>query len=170
MNSPHQQTPIRNNGLHLVYVRRKPESEHHKNTICNNKSKHLPITLSEQDDNNQQQEQSPMKDSPINIPETSSALPSVTDITSNSHQLDYTKKLSVQNWEERYLLLQNFLKAVDQSTQDDYLQMLRSLSSVDLSRLAVELERRTIRLSMEEAKEVRRAKIFDAQWISDSNK
>lgn len=133
MNSPHQQTPIRNNGLHLVYVRRKPESEHHKNTICNNKSKHLPITLSEQDDNNQQQEQeqeqeqkeqSPMKDSPIHIPETSSALPSVTNITSNSHQLDYTKKMSVQNWEERYLLLQNFLKAVDQSTQDDYLQSM----------------------------------------------
>ncbi|CAH1414339.1 unnamed protein product [Lactuca virosa] len=140
MNSPHQQTPIRNNGLHLVY-----------------------------DDNNQQQEQeqeqkqSPMKDSPIHIPEPSSALPSVTNITSNSHKLDYTKKLSVQNWEERYVLLQNFLKAVDQSTQDDYLQ-------IDLSRLAVELERRTIRLSTEEAKEIQRAKIFDAQWIADSNK
>ncbi|KAL3843320.1 hypothetical protein ACJIZ3_000723 [Penstemon smallii] len=64
-------------------------------------------------------------------------------------------------WEERYCRLQSLLKMLDESDQDDYVQMLRSLSSVELSRHAVELEKRSIKLSLEEAKELQRVRLFD---------
>ncbi|KAF5727112.1 hypothetical protein HS088_TW22G00799 [Tripterygium wilfordii] len=54
------------------------------------------------------------------------------------------------HWEERYHQLQLYLKKLDQSNQEEYVQMLRSISSVELSRLAVELEKRSIQLSLEE--------------------
>ncbi|XP_058001871.1 uncharacterized protein LOC110640928 isoform X2 [Hevea brasiliensis] len=54
-------------------------------------------------------------------------------------------------WEDRYHQLQILLKKLDESDQEDYVQMLRSLSSVELSRHAVELEKRSIQLSLEEA-------------------
>ncbi|RVW48384.1 Zinc finger protein ZAT3 [Vitis vinifera] len=57
-----------------------------------------------------------------------------------------------QHWEERNLQLQRLLRKLDQSNQEDYLQMLRSLSSIELSRHAVKLERRSIQLSLEEGK------------------
>ncbi|XP_031743510.1 uncharacterized protein LOC101211824 isoform X2 [Cucumis sativus] len=53
-------------------------------------------------------------------------------------------------WEDRYHQLQLLLNKLDQSDQRDYLQVLGSLSSVELSRHAVELEKRSIQLSLEE--------------------
>ncbi|KAL6963606.1 hypothetical protein U1Q18_034616 [Sarracenia purpurea var. burkii] len=75
--------------------------------------------------------------------------------------LDYPKRMNNQQWEERYCQLQDSLKALDQTNQEDYVQMLRSLSSVELSRHAVELEKRSIQLSLEEAKEMQRVQLFD---------
>ncbi|CAN1307850.1 hypothetical protein LINPERPRIM_LOCUS27174 [Linum perenne] len=60
------------------------------------------------------------------------------------------------HWEERYRQLQVSLKKLDGSDHEDYIQMLRSISSVELSRHAVELEKRSIQLSLEEAKEIQR--------------
>ncbi|CAH1433499.1 unnamed protein product [Lactuca virosa] len=141
-----QQTPTNNKG-NLVYVRRKTESEHHKNSNCI-KPNDQPIKPHEHDEKNHEQK-NPINDSTISTHKD-------TKISSPSKGLS-----SIQQWEERYMRLQNFLKVLDLSNQDDYRQMLRSLTSVGLSRVAVELEKRSIQLSMEEAREVQRAKLVD---------
>lgn len=69
--------------------------------------------------------------------------------------------VSVNLREEQYGRLQSLLKMLDQSDQYEYVQMLRSLSSVELSRHAVELEKRSIKLSLEEAKEMQRVRFVD---------
>ncbi|CAN1770688.1 hypothetical protein LINPERHAP1_LOCUS11689 [Linum perenne] len=66
------------------------------------------------------------------------------------------REMKRERWEERYRQLQALLKKLDESDQKDYIQMLQSLSSVELSRHAVELEKRSIKLSLEEAKEIHR--------------
>ncbi|KAI3745278.1 hypothetical protein L1987_58389 [Smallanthus sonchifolius] len=149
-----QQTPASNNG-HLVYVRRKTESEQHKNSTCH-KANDQCSKLQEHDEKDH--EQHPMNDS-----EGVSGKTNITSPVADSSclQPNNAKGLNIQLWEERYYKLQNFLKALDSSNQDDYRQMLHSLSSVGLSRVAVELEKRSIQLSMEEAMEVRRAKLVD---------
>lgn len=58
-----------------------------------------------------------------------------------------------QDWKSRFLQLQMFLKKCDQSNQEEYVQKLRALPAVGRSRHAIELEKRAIKLSMEEAKE-----------------
>ncbi|KAD4982173.1 hypothetical protein R6Q59_001751 [Mikania micrantha] len=161
-----QQIPARNNG-HLVYVRRKTESDQQKNSTCNKENDQC-RKLHEHDKKNH--EQGPMNDSVMCIPDPepkiSEHVSEKTNTTSHVAdssclQLDNTKGLSIQHWEERYFKLQNFLKALDSSNQNDYHQMLRSLSSVGLSKVAVELEKRTIQLSMEEAREIQRSRLVD---------
>ncbi|XP_027356690.1 uncharacterized protein LOC113866013 [Abrus precatorius] len=71
------------------------------------------------------------------------------------------KGLKNLHWEERYQQMQMFLRKLDQSDQEDYIQMLQSLSSVELSKQAVELERRSIQLSLEEAKELQRVAVLN---------
>ncbi|XP_057769126.1 uncharacterized protein LOC130989199 isoform X2 [Salvia miltiorrhiza] len=70
------------------------------------------------------------------------------------------KMASVNIWEEQYSHLQSLLKTLDQSDQYEYVQMLRSLSSVELSRHAVELEKRSIKLSLDEGGPACRGLIF----------
>ncbi|CAA7399618.1 unnamed protein product [Spirodela intermedia] len=65
------------------------------------------------------------------------------------------------HWKERFLRLQTFLKACDQADQEEYIQMLRSLSSVARSKHAVELEKRAIHLLMEEGKELKRMQLLN---------
>ncbi|XP_058213838.1 uncharacterized protein LOC131325540 [Rhododendron vialii] len=99
----------------------------------------------------------------------SSGKPSVSPLPNSNHHpispaippLEYPKKMHSRHWEERYCQLQDLLKVLDQSNQEDYMQMLRSLSSVELSRRAIELEKRSIQLSLEEAKEIQRVRLFD---------
>ncbi|KAJ7978699.1 Integral membrane protein hemolysin-III-like protein [Quillaja saponaria] len=74
---------------------------------------------------------------------------------------DNPKGLKFLHWEERYHQLQMLLVKLDQSDQEDYIQMLRSVSSVELSRHAVELEKRSIQLSLEEAKELQRVGVLN---------
>jgi hypothetical protein len=71
------------------------------------------------------------------------------------------KKTNELNWEERFCRLQNLLKILDQSVHDGYVKMLQSLNSVELSRLAVELEKRSIHLSVQEVKEMQRIRQLD---------
>ncbi|KAL0365748.1 UNVERIFIED_CONTAM: hypothetical protein Sangu_0672400 [Sesamum angustifolium] len=68
---------------------------------------------------------------------------------------------NVKLWEERYRRLQSLLKMLDQSDQYEYVHLLRSLSSVELSRHAIELEKRSMKLSLEEAKEIERVGFID---------
>ncbi|KAL1554525.1 hypothetical protein AAHA92_15076 [Salvia divinorum] len=83
------------------------------------------------------------------------------DFNCRKHSPEDPATVSVNLWEEQYNRLQSFLKMLDQSDQYEYVQMLRSLSSVELSRHAVELEKRSIKLSLEEAKEMQRVRFVD---------
>ncbi|CAH9116199.1 unnamed protein product [Cuscuta epithymum] len=138
---------------HLVYVRRRPEMQ--------------------------------MKESSVGVPETIEIpKPSVVSSSSssekcntfssnfgNAHSLDTTKRAKLKQWEERCCQLQNVLNSLDQSKQEDYIQMLRSLSSVELSKHAVELEKRSIQLAFEEGKEMRWVKVLDVMgkdWKSSA--
>ncbi|KAG5248183.1 hypothetical protein OIU76_030386 [Salix suchowensis] len=64
-------------------------------------------------------------------------------------------------WEERYHQLQISLKKLDESDLDEYVQTLQSFSSVELSKHAIEVEKRSIQLSLEEAKEVQHVAILN---------
>ncbi|KAJ0966749.1 hypothetical protein J5N97_023666 [Dioscorea zingiberensis] len=64
-------------------------------------------------------------------------------------------------WKERFFQLQTFLKNCDQSGQEDYIRMLRSLSAVGRSQHAVELEKRAIHLLLEEVKELHRMRVLN---------
>ncbi|XP_021867275.1 uncharacterized protein [Spinacia oleracea] len=75
-------------------------------------------------------------------------------------------RIKKQNWEERYIQLQMYLKKLDQSSLEDHLQFLRSLSAVELSRHAVELEKQAIQLSLEQGKELQRVKALNVMGKS----
>lgn len=177
---------------HLVYVRRRPEGELSKTAANNNQSGVTDNPqlkkLSQHDEKTQTEVQ--MKEARY-IPEVSSisctpsgcslsTKPSVPPTTGESNNnlasvnvsnpqvtstrllSDNPKKVNFKHWEERYFQLQNLLHRLEQSKQEDYVQMLRSLSSVDLSNHAVELEKRSIRLALEEAKEAQRVRALDS--------
>ncbi|WCJ28930.1 hypothetical protein M5689_010597 [Euphorbia peplus] len=166
----------------LVYVRRKFETETSKSSGCDVRSTNDVSANSGQHDHVEETSQlktqikepkvtcfpafAPM---PIASSTTASAKPSVpfpVPDPSNKHvastplanNLKGTKNL---HWEERYHQLHVLLKKFDETDQEDYLQTLRSLSSVELSRHAVELEKRSIQLSLEEAKEMQRVGVLN---------
>nr|XP_011465576.1 PREDICTED: uncharacterized protein LOC105351797 isoform X3 [Fragaria vesca subsp. vesca] len=72
-----------------------------------------------------------------------------------------SKRSNDENRTERFLCLQNLLKLINESNQSEYIQMLRCLSSSELNRHAVELEKRSMLLSVEEAKEIQRMKVLN---------
>lgn len=82
-------------------------------------------------------------------------------VASSSLTKENSQGMKNLHWEERFMKLQQLLRSLDQADHKDYLQMLRSLSSVDLSWHAVELERRSIQLSLEEAKEMQRVGLLN---------
>ncbi|XP_057496367.1 uncharacterized protein LOC130781247 [Actinidia eriantha] len=170
----------------LVYVRRRPEAELAKSSVCNNISNGSDCQqarkLRGQDEVTEQRSQCVPEVAPIQRAALmcfSSAKPSVPSslekssnilqpadsnslpISSAITPLDYLKKMNSQHWDERYCQLQDLLKMLDKSNQEDYVQMLQSLSPVELSRHAVELEKRSIQLSLEEAKEMQRVQFLD---------
>ncbi|XP_031379782.1 uncharacterized protein LOC116194981 [Punica granatum] len=86
-----------------------------------------------------------------------------------SSPTENSKMVKNWDWEERYKQLQKLLSDLEQADHKDYLQMLRSLSSVDLSWHAVELEKRSIQLSLEEAKEMQRVALLNVLGKSVKN-
>ncbi|KAL3621535.1 hypothetical protein CASFOL_036447 [Castilleja foliolosa] len=62
---------------------------------------------------------------------------------------------------ERFARLQNFLKQCDEAKQSEYSKRLLHLSPLDLSKHAVELEKRTIQLAIEEGNEMQRMKTLN---------
>ncbi|XP_065877540.1 uncharacterized protein [Euphorbia lathyris] len=167
----------------LVYVRRKFETETSKSSICDVPSNNAVFLNSGQHERVEETSQSktqikepkvtcfsafaPM---PIASFTTTSGKPSVPfPVNSNTRfaptepnnnhvastpSTNNLKAMKNLHWEERYHQLHILLKKIDETDQEDYLQMLRSLSAVELSRHAVELEKRSIQLSLEEAKEM----------------
>ncbi|GAA0160937.1 hypothetical protein LIER_17375 [Lithospermum erythrorhizon] len=67
-----------------------------------------------------------------------------------------SKSTIEQRMSDRFIQLQQFLKQCDESRHRDYLVMLLRLSPPDLSRHAADLERRALRLKIEEGKELQR--------------
>ncbi|TXG65039.1 hypothetical protein EZV62_012033 [Acer yangbiense] len=183
---------------HLVYVRRRFETEVSKNSTSDNANINadcmLPRPVSHPENSHQKP---PIKEPKLAsfpalapLPVTSflspSGRPSVPLLgksglklaTAESNNRPVASTLvSVENsrgmknlpWEERYHRLQMLLKKLDQSDQVDYVQMLHSLSSVELSRHAVELEKRSIQLSLEEVKEVTRVEKLNVLGKSIKN-
>lgn len=75
------------------------------------------------------------------------------------HTLDV--KVDDQQLTEHFSRLQKFLKQCDEANQTDYIQMLLRLPPPELSRLAVDLEKRAIQLTIEEGKEMQRVKALN---------
>uniref|UniRef100_A0A0E0IN97 Uncharacterized protein n=1 Tax=Oryza nivara TaxID=4536 RepID=A0A0E0IN97_ORYNI len=71
------------------------------------------------------------------------------------------QRSSNQDWKERFIRLQAFLRNNEQSGQEEYIHMLRSLSSVGRSKLAIELENRAVKLLIEEGKELQKMKVLN---------
>ncbi|XP_062098099.1 uncharacterized protein LOC133803969 [Humulus lupulus] len=71
---------------------------------------------------------------------------------------------------ERFIHLQKVLKQCDESDQRDYIQMLLCLSPLELSRHAVELEKRSMQLSVEEAREIQRMRTMDILGTSSNDR
>ncbi|KAL3514937.1 hypothetical protein ACH5RR_021839 [Cinchona calisaya] len=168
----------------LVYVRRKPDS--HLGRSPASSSDHQcaagpdcshPGKAIDQDES-AHNKSLPSKDSRICSPQVSpipkppslgfsssrpTALPSLgnLDHLHSDPMLSSPTKSNTKHWEERSCKLNDLLKKLDQSDRLDYLEILRSLSSVELSKHAVELEKRSIQLSLEEAKELHRVQVLD---------
>ncbi|KAG9443116.1 hypothetical protein H6P81_018970 [Aristolochia fimbriata] len=70
-----------------------------------------------------------------------------------SSSMDKSQNKSNRHWKERYEDLQKYLKSCDESSREEYIQMLRSLSAAERSQHAIELEKRAIHLSFVEARE-----------------
>uniref|UniRef100_A0ACD5XYZ2 Uncharacterized protein n=1 Tax=Avena sativa TaxID=4498 RepID=A0ACD5XYZ2_AVESA len=68
------------------------------------------------------------------------------------------KRSSTQDWKQRFIRLQAFLRNNEQSGQEEYIRMLQSLSSVGRSKHAIELEKRAVNLLIEEGKELQKMK------------
>nr|GLL32365.1 uncharacterized protein LOC109169230 [Ipomoea trifida]GMD21327.1 Catalase isozyme 1 [Ipomoea batatas]GMD22904.1 Catalase isozyme 1 [Ipomoea batatas] len=62
---------------------------------------------------------------------------------------------------ERFANLQKILNQSDESFYSDYIKMLLRLSPIELSRHAVDLEKRAIQLAIDEGKEVNRGKALN---------
>lgn len=76
---------------------------------------------------------------------------------------------AMDNWNARFVQLQKYLKQCDSSNPEVYLQKLRSFSTDECSRRAVELERRAIQLMMEEGREIERVKDLNVLGKSGAN-
>ncbi|CAA0827730.1 Unknown protein [Striga hermonthica] len=134
---------------HIVYVRRKPEIDSKKSNICDTQIG-SPHSVKSAGPRVPAQRFTEVNKSMTCAPDAA-LLPMAFSPDSSS-----TRANVVASWEERYRCLQSLLKTLDQSNQE-YVQMLRLLSSVELSQQAVELEKRSMKLSVEEAKEIERA-------------
>ncbi|KAM0836485.1 hypothetical protein ACQ4PT_062298 [Festuca glaucescens] len=74
---------------------------------------------------------------------------------------DDLQRSSNQDWKQRFIRLQEFLRNKEQSGQEEYIRMLHSLSSVGRSKHAIELEKRAVNLLIEEGKELQKMKALN---------
>ncbi|KAG7639786.1 hypothetical protein ISN45_At02g040610 [Arabidopsis thaliana x Arabidopsis arenosa] len=89
-------------------------------------------------------------------PPPTKAPPQIPSSPAQAHAQEPTPTSHKLDWEERYLHLQMLLNKLNQSDRTDHVQMLWSLSSAELSKHAVDLEKRSIQFSLEEAREMQR--------------
>ncbi|KAK4278030.1 hypothetical protein QN277_015930 [Acacia crassicarpa] len=197
-NHPQSPSNNAGNG-HLVYVRRKAEADLGKNTACGSPSisAYSPISSSRQPvEDETAQPKSQIKEPKVSCFPAFAPFPMTSSVSSSGKpSVPFSIGKSVMrlapvdssfgttagptvgnttgpknaHWEDRYFRLQMFLRKLDQSDQEEYFQMLQSLSSIELSRHAVELEKRSIQLSLEEAKELQRVAVLNILGKSSKN-
>ncbi|KAK9285969.1 hypothetical protein L1049_025171 [Liquidambar formosana] len=177
---------------HLVYVRRKFEAELSKSgTFDKEHSADYPQSRQVSHKGDMPQQQTPMKlptrtgfsasvpismDSMLNsskIPSAHFSLPKhdngmSPEVTSAVPSSENSQDISHLHWKERFIHLQAYLKKCDHSNQEACIKMLQSLNSVERSRHAVELEKRAIRLLLEEGREMQRVKVLNVLGKSAS--
>ncbi|XP_076919537.1 uncharacterized protein LOC143580380 isoform X2 [Bidens hawaiensis] len=76
--------------------------------------------------------------------------------TSSKTYGSWFKEANDEQWADRFIRLQNFIKQCDSSDHRENIQLLVRLSPSELSKHAVELEKRAIQLTIEEGKEMQR--------------
>ncbi|XP_022948063.1 uncharacterized protein LOC111451757 [Cucurbita moschata] len=161
---------------HLVYIRRKSDADIAKSSPCDSSSikadyqsklGQLAETVHLKSQVKELQDHCFPAFAPFTMvsPMNASGKPSVPhkygiNLATAESDFDSAEWKNLQ-WEHRYHQLELLLNKLNQSDQQDYLQVLRSLSSVELSRHAVELEKRSIHLSFEEAKELQRVGVLN---------
>ncbi|KAK8936055.1 hypothetical protein KSP39_PZI013206 [Platanthera zijinensis] len=141
-------TPAPNGSCHLVYVRRKLETDHGKtNAASNENTSCSPGVKKSLDTTEAQPEQTgnPKEDHSKNIDEVPS-------------HVDEPQIEILNYWTERFNVLQDHLQYLDKSGSKDYAEKFRNYSVEELNKYAVELEKRAIRLSLEEALQGKRVK------------
>ncbi|KAL1535166.1 hypothetical protein AAHA92_31251 [Salvia divinorum] len=89
-----------------------------------------------------------------------------TPVVKVSHELPHTVDFKTTNdllrmETERFIRLQKSLKQYDEANQRDYTQTLMHLPPSELSKQAVELEKRAIQLTIEEGNEMQRMKAMN---------
>ncbi|TVU10287.1 hypothetical protein EJB05_43808 [Eragrostis curvula] len=98
---------------------------------------------------------------PSNVSATSTAsLHSISATTLAPNRADQPR-LSNKDWSNRFIRLQTFLRNNEQSGQEEYISMLRSLSPVGRTKHAIELEKRAANLLVEEGKELQKMKVLN---------
>ncbi|PIN01666.1 hypothetical protein CDL12_25826 [Handroanthus impetiginosus] len=83
------------------------------------------------------------------------------NVSQELHRSGDTKGNSEQLRTERFIRLQKFLKQYDETNQTEYTQRLLHLSPAELSKHAVELEKKAIQLTIEEGNEMQRMKALN---------
>ncbi|XP_010266173.1 PREDICTED: uncharacterized protein LOC104603754 [Nelumbo nucifera] len=186
----HQSLSSNGENSHLVYVRRKSESELGKSNMDNDAG-HPPARQFNHGDQETPRQLTQMKEPkmscfsaytpipmaslmtfssggptvPLSLGKAGNGLPLAEPknpaVTSAPVPLVNHQGNSEPHWKERFIRLQTFLRNCDHSSQEDYIQMLRSLTPSGRSRHAVELEKRAIHLSLEEGKEIHRMTILN---------
>ncbi|KAJ0763982.1 hypothetical protein HanPI659440_Chr08g0287051 [Helianthus annuus] len=76
--------------------------------------------------------------------------------TASKPYVSRLKESNDEQWAERFIRLQNFIKQCDGSDHREHTQLLVRLSPSELCKHAVELEKRAIQLTIEEGKEMER--------------
>ncbi|KAL5204651.1 hypothetical protein ABZP36_009522 [Zizania latifolia] len=153
-------------GYHNVYVRRKVESDHSKVNSSQEKGNGRDKTKELDAQQNVQHDQTNNPELSSPIAESGSIVspksPEKTNeeivleknyppvASSTTAVQDDTHKSSNQYWNERFNRLQTYLENCEQSTQEGYMRVLRSLSAAGRSMHAIELEKRAIHLLVEE--------------------
>lgn len=139
---------------HLVYVRRKSETEpgkcssddstsisadHSQSKVNSHQNEHVkehlqkkesdilvPEALNYDKSSSECVSRAPAGPLPVSMPSNTfpSRVSNNLQVRSSQPSLDYQKRTKVQHWEERYYRLQNLLKQLDNSSQEGYVQSM----------------------------------------------
>ncbi|KAH6834911.1 hypothetical protein C2S53_003911 [Perilla frutescens var. hirtella] len=99
---------------------------------------------------------------PASLGKHSNSTPAAKASQELTHSIDFKSTTDLLRTEtERFIRLQKFLKQCDEANQRDYTQMLIHLPPSELSKHAVELEKKAIQLTIEEGNEMQRMKALN---------